>query len=64
MIRKFLPTSQAAQYLGRKRNWLMSRVRSGTFKKQNHYRNVSDGMRPTYEFDVIAIEKWLDDIKV
>jgi hypothetical protein len=64
MIRKFLPTSQAAHHLGRKRSWLMSRIRSGTFQKSKHYRNTSDGMRPTYEFDVVAIEKWLDDIKI
>jgi hypothetical protein len=64
MIRKFLPTSEAAQYLGRKRCWLMSRIHSGTFQKSKHYRNTSDGIRPTYEFDVIAIEQWLDGRKI
>lgn len=56
--RLWLSTTNAAKYLGRSRNWLLSRVKSGTFSVGVHYRNTSDGMaRPTYEFCLEEIDK-------
>lgn len=54
--RKFVPTAQAVEQTGRSRFWLLSRIKSGTFKRGIHYRNISDGRRPTYEFCIEAIE--------
>lgn len=58
--RKFVPTSQAVTQTGRSRFWLISRIKSGKFKKGTHYRNTSDGRRPTYEFCIADIESVYD----
>ena len=54
--RKFIPTAQAVEQTGRSRFWLLSRIKSGKFQKGTHYRNTSDGRRPTYEFCIEEIE--------
>lgn len=54
--RKFVPTAQAVEQTGRSRFWFLSRIKSGTFKEKVHYRNISDGRRPTYEFCLDEIE--------
>lgn len=55
--RLWLSTTNAAKYLGRSRCWLLARIKSGTFSVGVHYRNTSDGVRPTYEFCLEEIEK-------
>lgn len=54
--RKFISTAQAVEQTGRSRHWFLSRIKSGTFKRGLHYRNISDGQRPTYEFCIAEIE--------
>lgn len=55
--RVWTPTNEAAQKLDRHPSWFRARIKSGTFRVGIHYRNTSDGVRPTYEFDLEAIDK-------
>ena len=54
--RKFVPTSQAMKILGRSRDWFTARKKSGTFVSGIHYKNTSDGVRPTWEWCIEEIE--------
>ena len=54
--RKFVPTSQAMKTLGRSRDWFTARKKSGTFVSGIHYKNTSDGVRPTWEWCIEEIE--------
>ena len=54
--RKFVPTSQAKKALGRSRDWFTARRKSGTFVLGIHYKNTSDGSRPTWEWCIEEIE--------
>jgi hypothetical protein len=58
MVKKFVSTTEAMQQTGYSRDWFMARIKSKSFVKGKHYRNTSDGRRPTYEFNLEAIEKF------
>ncbi|QHU99585.1 hypothetical protein [Synechocystis sp. CACIAM 05] len=55
--RVWTPTNEAAKKLNRHPDWLRTRIKSGTFSVGVHYRNTSDGVRPTYEFCLEEINK-------
>jgi hypothetical protein len=55
--RVWTSTNEAAQKLDRHPSWFRSRIKSGTFRVGIHYRNTSDGVRPTYEFCLDEIDK-------
>lgn len=53
----WVTTAQASLEWNCRPRWFLTRIKSGTFKPGIHYRNVSDGNRPTYQFCLAEIEK-------
>jgi hypothetical protein len=55
--RQWIPTKEAAKALYLSPQTLLNRVKAGAFKRGIHYRNVSVGDRPIYQFCLEEIEK-------
>jgi hypothetical protein len=50
---------QAAERLGVKSQWILTRIRDGRYRHGTHYVDTSDGDRPKYRVSMAAIQKEL-----
>ncbi len=55
--REWVPTQEAVKRLFMSRQTLSNRIQAKIFKRGIHYRNISAGKRPTYQFCIDEINK-------